>query len=412
VTGSLPAQVPSTRPAALVMHPTVGLPGPARLAALNASSAVMLRLLPHLPDAVKRVLMRRRTVTVDGNTLDTTLQFMLAALRSAGVSGLVASSDVGVARSQLRKLAAFADSGVAVGVRDISLPGPAGPIGARHYTPVNGRGADPVVSSRERSSVPLVSSRERSSVPFDSSRELSSVPLVVFFHGGGFVLGDLETHDGLCRLICRDAGVHVLAIDYRLAPEHPAPAAVEDCYAAYRWAIEHAAELGADGSRVAVAGDSAGGNLAAVVSQLARDDGVQLPALQLLLYPVTNFADDTRSKTLFADGYFLTKNDIDWFREFYLSGSSCGVGDAQISPLLAEDLSGLPPAMVVTGGFDPLRDEGDRYAEALAAAGVDVDHRRFDSLVHAFANFFPLGGDSATATAEVVSALRAHLSRS
>ena len=412
MTGSLPAQVPSTRPAALVMHPTVGLPGPARLAALNASSAVMLRLLPHLPDAVKRVLMRRRTVTVDGNTLDTTLQFMLAALRSAGVSGLVASSDVGVARSQLRKLAAFADSGVAVGVRDISLPGPAGPIGARHYTPVNGRGAYPVVSSRERSSVPLVSSRERSSVPFDSSRELSSVPLVVFFHGGGFVLGDLETHDGLCRLICRDAGVHVLAIDYRLAPEHPAPAAVEDCYAAYRWAIEHAAELGADGSRVAVAGDSAGGNLAAVVSQLARDDGVQLPALQLLLYPVTNFADDTRSKTLFADGYFLTKNDIDWFREFYLSGSSCGVGDAQISPLLAEDLSGLPPAMVVTGGFDPLRDEGDRYAEALAAAGVDVDHRRFDSLVHAFANFFPLGGDSATATAEVVSALRAHLSRS
>ncbi|MET0453487.1 MAG: alpha/beta hydrolase [Mycobacterium sp.] len=372
----------------------------------------MLRLLPHLPDAVKRVLMRRRTVTVDGNTLDTTLQFMLAALRSAGVSGLVASSDVGVARSQLRKLAAFADSGVAVGVRDISLPGPAGPIGARHYTPVNGRGADPVVSSRERSSVPFVSSRERSSDPVDSSRERSSVPLVVFFHGGGVVLGDLETHTGLCRLICRDAGVHVLAIDYRLAPEHPAPAAVEDCYAAYRWAIEHAAELGADGSRVAVAGDSAGGNLAAVVSQLARDDGVQLPALQLLLYPVTNFADDTRSQTLFADGYFLTKNDIDWFREFYLSGSSCGVGDAQISPLLAEDLSGLPPAMVVTGGFDPLRDEGDRYAEALAAAGVDVDHRRFDSLVHAFANFFPLGGDSATATAEVVSALRAHLSRS
>jgi acetyl esterase len=381
MTRSLPVDTAAERPAVILNHPHAGRPGRARLAVLNASSGVMLRLLPRIPDAVKRLLLGRRTVTVDGNTLDTTLQFMLAAQRSAGVSGLVASSDVTVARAQLRTLASYLDPGIAVGVRDISVPGPAGPLRARHYTPVNS----------------LVSG--------------GGEPLLVFFHGGGFVVGDLETHDGLCRLICRDAGVHVLAIDYRLAPEHPAPAAVDDCFAAYQWALEHAAELGADPTRVAVGGDSAGGNLAAVVSQLARGRDVPVPALQLLLYPVVDFAAETRSKTLFSDGYFLTKVDIDWFRSHYLSGSQLDPSDPRISPLLAEDLTGLPPAMVLTGGFDPLRDEGNQYAEALAAAGVPVDHRQFGSLVHGFANFFPLGGASATATAEVVSGLRAHLSR-
>jgi len=373
-----------------VTHAEVDRPGAARLAVLNASSRVMLRLLPHLPDAVKRLLLGRRTVKVDGNTLDTTLQFMLAAQRSAGVNGLVASSDVAVARSQLKKLSSMIDSGVAVDVKNDSIPGPAGPLPVRCYTPVDAAGERRLGGS---------------------SGERSSAPLLVFFHGGGFVVGDLDTHDGLCRLLCRDAGVHVLAVDYRLAPEHPAPAAVDDCYAAYRWAVEHAAEFGADPARVAVGGDSAGGNLAAVVSQLARNDGFALPALQLLLYPVTDFANDTRSKTLFADGYFLTKKDMDWFRDNYLAGSALDVDDPRVSPLLAEDLSGLPPAMVLTGGFDPLRDEGNQYAEALAAAGVAVDHRQFGPVVHAFANFFPLGGASATATAEVVSALRAHLSR-
>jgi len=359
-----------------VPHADAARPGRARLAILNSVSAVMLRLLPHLPDGVKRVLLGGRSVTVDGNTLDTTLQFMLAAQQSAGVNGLVASSDVAVARAQLRTLSAMIDAGISVGVRDSTIPGPAGPLPVRHYTPVD-----------------------------------ASAPLLVFFHGGGFVVGDLETHDALCRLLCRDAAVHVMAVDYRLAPEHPAPAAVEDCYAAYRWALEHAADLGADPARVAVGGDSAGGNLAAVVSQVARDDGIAIPALQVLLYPAVDFASDTRSKTLFAEGFFLTKKDMDWFRDNYLAGSALDVTDPRVSPLLADDLSGLPPAMVLTGGFDPLRDEGNQYAEALAAAGVAVDHRQFGPVVHAFANFFPLGGASATATAEVVSAVRAHLSR-
>ena len=152
------------------------------------------------------------------------------------------------------------------------------------------------------------------------------------------------------------------------------------------------------------------GALAASVAQSTRTDDV-VPAMQLLIYPVTNFASDTRSKVLFAEGYFLSKIDMDWFRANYLAESALDPSDPRVSPLLAEDLSGLPPALVLTGGFDPLRDEGDAYAAALAAAGVPVDHRTYGSLVHGFANFFPMGGDSATATADFVSAFRAHLTR-
>jgi acetyl esterase len=377
---SLPADAEHTGSPAALVHPEVGTPSRARLAVLGLGSGALFRLLPRIPDSIKRLLVGRRTVTIDGNTLDTTLQLMLAAQRASGAGGLIASSDVRDARAQLRRLASYLDTGISVGVRELSLPGPAGQLGARHYVPVNTVGDE---------------------------------PLLVFFHGGGFVVGDLDTHDGLCRLICRDAGVHVLSIDYRLAPEHPAPAGIEDCFAAYRWALEHRAELGAaESAKVAVGGDSAGANFATVVSKLARDAGVPTPALQLLIYPVADIADDTRSKTLFAEGYFLSKADMDFCTAHYLLGASIDRTDPRLSPLLADDLSGLPPAMVVTGGFDPLRDEGDKYAEALAAAGVAVDHRQFGAMVHGFANFFPLGGGSATAMAEIVSALRAHLARS
>jgi acetyl esterase len=376
MTKSLPAEAAHAGPS-LVTHGPGDPPSRLRLAAINAASRVVLRALPKNPQPVKRLL-ARRPITIDGNTLDTTLQLMLAAQRSAGINGLLASRDLDVARTQLRKLAGMVDADIAVGVKDVSLPGPSGAIRARHYVPVNSVGTE---------------------------------PLLVFFHGGGFVVGDLDTHDGLCRLICRDAGVHVLSVDYRLAPEHKAPAGAEDCYAAYRWALEHAAELGADPARVAVGGDSAGGNLAAVVSLQARNDGVQLPALQLLIYPVTYLDSETRSKTLFAEGFFLTKPDMGWFRNQYLDGAPIDVADPRVSPLLVEDLSGLPPALLLTGGFDPLRDEGNQYAERLAAAGVTVDHRQYGSLIHGFTNFFPLGGGSATATADMVSAVKAHLSR-
>jgi len=262
-------------------------------------------------------------------------------------------------------------------VTNLSIPGPADPIRARHYRPINGDGE----------------------------------PLLVFYHGGGQVIGDLETHDDLCRQICREGGVHVLSVDYRLAPEHKAPAGSDDAYAAFGWALDHADDLGADPGRVAVGGDSAGGNLAALVSLRARDEGTRLPALQVLFYPVTNYSDETRSQTLFADGFFLTKKDLQWCRDQFLDGAHVDAADPRVSPLLADDLSGLPPALVLTAGFDPLRDEGRQYAEAMRAAGVAVDYREFGSLIHGFANFFPQGGGSATALAESISALRAHLAR-
>jgi acetyl esterase len=262
-------------------------------------------------------------------------------------------------------------------VTNLSIPGPAGAIPARLY----------------------------------SAPTAGAAPMLVFYHGGGQVIGSLDTHDDLCRKICRDGDLHVLSVDYRLAPEHKAPAGADDAFAAFLWAREHAADLGADPDRVAVGGDSAGGNLTALVALRARDEEQPLPALQLLIYPVTNYRDETRSQTLFAQGYFLTKHDLDWFREKFLGGAEVDASDPRVSPLLADDLSGLPPALLLTGGFDPLRDEGRQYAEALRKAGVPVDHREFGSLVHGFANFFPLGGASTTAVAETISALRAHLAR-
>ncbi|ULE33164.1 alpha/beta hydrolase [Mycobacterium sp. IDR2000157661] len=341
---------------------------------VNAAAGLTLRALPHIPKPVKRLLAGGRSVTIDGNTLDTTLQLMLTGQRMTGIDGLVNGDDVAAARGQLEALAAGFKKYIPVdAVTDLSIPGPAGDIRARHYRPVVGHG-----------------------------------PLLVFFHGGGQVIGSIETHDDLCREICRRGRMHVLSVDYRLAPEHPAPAGTDDAYAAFRWAHEHAAELGADPDRVAVGGDSAGGNQATLVAHRARSGG-PAPALQVLLYPVTNYRDETRSQTLFADGYFLTRDDLDWFRGKYLSGE-IGPDDPRVSPLLSDDLSGLPPALVVTAGFDPLRDEGREYADAMRAAGVAVDHREFGSLIHGFANFFPFGGDSTTAMAEVISAMRAHLS--
>jgi acetyl esterase len=356
----------------------VGPPRAAKGPIVNAAAGLTLRLLPRIPDRVKRLLLGGHSITIDGNTLDTTLQLMLAGMTATDLNRLVVSPDVGAARGQLRILAASFKQDIPVGsVTNLSIPGPAGPVGARHYRPVNGDGE----------------------------------PLLVFYHGGGQVIGDLDTHDDLCRQICREGRLHVLSVDYRLAPEHKAPAGSDDAYAAFEWALGHAGELGADPSRVAVGGDSAGGNLAALVAQRARDEGARLPALQFLLYPVVNYRDETRSQTLFADGFFLTTADLHFCRHQFLDGAQLDASDPRVSPLLADDFAGLPPTLLLSAGFDPLRDEDRQYAEALRNAGVPVDHREFGSLTHGFANFFPLGGGSATAIAEIISALRAHLAR-
>ncbi|WP_110206785.1 alpha/beta hydrolase [Nocardioides daejeonensis] len=232
-------------------------------------------------------------------------------------------------------------------VRDLTVPGAAGEIPVRVYTP-EGEG------------------------PF---------PALVYFHGGGWVLGDLTVVDGPCTLLANRAKAVVVSVDYRLAPEHPFPAAVEDCVAVTRWVAAEADRLDIDPANVAVAGDSAGGNLAAVVALDARAAGGPDLVGQVLLYPVTVFERDTPSSRENGAGYFLTTELMDWFSDHYAADAK----DVRVSPLLAEELAGLPAAYVVTAEFDPLRDEGEAYAERLREAGVPVEVRRHDGQIHAFA---------------------------
>jgi acetyl esterase len=213
-------------------------------------------------------------------------------------------------------------------------------------------------------------------------------PLVMFFHGGGWVVGDLDTHDEFCRQLCVGAGSVVVSVEYRLAPEAKFPAAPEDCYAATCWAVENAADLGADGSRLCVAGDSAGGNLAAVVAIMARDRAGPSISHQLLMYPVTDFNFETDSYRENAEGYFLSQAMMRWFWGHYLADESQG-SDPLAAPLHG-NLTALPNATVITAEYDPLRDEGIAYAEALAAAGVTVEYRLFVGMIHGFATM-PLG---------------------
>ncbi len=241
-------------------------------------------------------------------------------------------------------------------VRDLTADGPLGPIPLRVYRPAG--------------------------VP-------ASTPLavLVFFHGGGWVIGDLETHDVLCRQLTAGSGVSVVSVDYRLAPEHKFPAAVDDAWAATRWVVAHAGELAVDASRLAVGGDSAGGNLAAVVALLARDKGAPAIAVQVLIYPVTDLVGETRSYRDFAEGYLLTREGMRWFIAHYLTAEA-EAADWRASPIRAQSLAGLPAALIVTAGFDPLRDEGEAYAERLRDAGVRVDSVCYGGMIH---GFVPMG---------------------
>ena len=209
-------------------------------------------------------------------------------------------------------------------------------------------------------------------------------PVVMMFHGGGWVIGDLDTADRQSREVCRGAHALVVSVDYRLAPEHTFPAAADDCYAATCWAAEHAADHDGDASRLAVAGDSAGGNLAAAVAQMARDRGVPRLAFQLLVYPVTDGVDHDRpSYRDNAEGYLLTADAMGWFWNHY-APAAADRRNPYASPLRAESLAGLPPALVMTAEFDPLRDEGEAYARALTAAGVEAELVRYDGFIHGF----------------------------
>jgi acetyl esterase len=264
-------------------------------------------------------------------------------------------SDPAALRAQLKALPRLPVVDECAAVEDRTIPGPAREIPVRVYRPMKASG-DPA-------------------------------PGFVYFHGGGWVICDLDSHDGACRRLATAIGAVVVSVDYRLAPEHPWPAASDDAYAATLWTAEHADELGVDASRLAVAGDSAGGNLAAVIAQMARDRGGPALAFQLLIYPVidsTATRNDRPSRTDNAKGYFLALEHMEWYRDQYL-GSAMG-DEPYVSPHCADSLNGLPPACVVTAEMDLLRDEGEHYAEQLKAAGVPVTLHRADGMFHGFFN--------------------------
>jgi acetyl esterase len=335
----------------------------------------LARRLFRLPHRAQIALSGRPQIVIDGQPLHPEMQLLLAARLWRGGEPLRAETPELARRRMRNEASRFASEPLALGkVEDLVIPTAAGPIPARHYAPVDRGGP---------------------------------APLLVFFHGGGFVTGDLETHDEPCRLLCHHAGVHVLAVDYRLAPEHPFPAAIEDAVATFRWAAMHAVELGADPARVGVGGDSAGGNLSAVASLLAASDGGPPPAFQLLIYPATDRSIARPSLTAFAEGFLLTHQDIEWFDLSYMGERRGLRADPRISPLLSPDLGGACPAAVFTAGFDPLRDEGEAYAAALEAAGARAVVQRFPGLVHGFLNMVGVSPAAHAAVLEIARELRA-----
>jgi acetyl esterase len=268
-----------------------------------------------------------------------------------------------------------------------------------------GLAPDPALADARDHAVPTAEHEIPVRVYTPHPRTDGPLPLVVYLHGGGMVAGSIDSYDAVCRLLAHRSGAVVASVGYRLAPEHRFPAAVEDAWAALEWAMVHAWELGADSGRVAIAGDSAGGNLAAVTAQQARDRGVAL-ALQVLVYPAVGTLGHSRSMGRFATGYLFERGEYDWLFDQYLDDPA-QARDPRVSPILAADLSGLAPALVVTAGFDIMRDDAEAYAERLRDAGVPVSVRRFGGTIHAFMSMAGVLDAGREAIEECAAALRA-----
>ena len=327
--------------------------------------AVLVRTLLGLPERAQRLLAGRR-VTLDGQTLAVDSQLLLRLQRL-----------VREPASETLPL----DEGRRRLVVNATIAGGAQPIGAVRDLPVGDR-------------------RGRLFVPTGAT---TPGPLLVFFHGGGWVYGDLDSHDPTCRFLAERSGVRVLAVDYRLAPEQPFPAAADDAVAAYRWVSEHAEGLGADPTRLGVGGDSAGGNLAAVTAIEAAREGLPL-AFQLLVYPGTDASIHRPSRALFGHDLFLTDEFIDEVLDRYVPDPATRA-DPRVSPLLAQIPANLAPAYVATAGFDPLRDEGEAYARTLSDAGVEVELRRFSDQIHGFLSVVGSECSARAASAEIAARL-------
>src|SRR6202012_647750 len=347
--------------------------------------------LPRLPVAIEHHILKwacglsprasralfGKPPTVDGQTLSTETHALLTLARWSGSNGFFAGKSVEEARAQSRyeaRVSARRPPIPMAEVRAVDIPGPGGPPPSRLYVPPLPAPEDPA-------------------------------PLLLSYHGGGWVIGDLDMYDGVCRLFAATAGCMVLSVGYRLGPGDPFFAAGDAAPAPFEWAFPNADSLAADPKRIAVGGDSAGGNMATVVSHMARDGGGAMPAMQLLIYPVTDSADDTRSRELVSDGFILTKADMAKFEAAYLP-PGVDASDQRISVLKCPDLRGLPTAYVATAGFDPLRDEGEAYALMMRECGVRVPLRRHSGLIHTFVNQTAVNRTALGAVLEACGALR------
>jgi acetyl esterase/lipase len=350
----------------------------ARLPSHPRAENAILRACCSLPPRALRLLFGRPP-SIDGQRLDPTMQVVLRLSEMAGRPTLTNGLPPDLARRSVQ-LDARAGAGRPLpmaSVTDFEFPGPGGRLPARLYVP--------------------------------NSAPPPPRPMLLYFHGGGWVVGGIDTHDSVCRFLAAHSGAAVLSAGYRLAPETPFPGPVEDAQAALRWTFENATELGGDPARLAVGGDSAGGNMATGICQTMRDGGGPMPAMQLLIYPVTDAYGEQHSRELFATGFKLTNADIVEFERCYLPDPT-RASDPLASVLHAPDLSGLPPAYVAVAGFDPLRDEGERYAERLRTEGVRVAVKRHPGLIHTFANMTSFSRPAREAMREAAGALRMGLS--
>ncbi len=338
--------------------------------------AVFTRLMSLDPRLVRRLA--GRPTRIDGLTLSAQTQLMLRLQKLAWERG-AETLPIPQGRLAMRRHAIMAGGNQPIGeVQERTVRGADGPLGARLYVPHT-------LVERERS---------EQSKPSD--------PLLVFFHGGGMIYGDLESHDAMCRFLAEEAGVRVLAVDYRLGPEHPFPAGVDDAWAAFDWVSTNASDYGADPARLAVGGDSAGGYLAAVTAIRAALEHRAL-AYQLLIYPVTDMEGKTKSRELFGRNLYLTHDFMEKATDGYMQGHD--LRDPRASVLYAELPAGLAPAYLATAGFDPLRDEGEAYGQKLRDAGVDVVMKRYGGEIHGFANILSVDGHPRRAMSEMARAL-------